>query len=72
MDVPTEERNIMKTLSPFVLASVIIAVTGFLPIASAGNPSLRGIEESPAFVRAASPAKNAACKLCALASNSAY
>lgn len=62
----------MKTLTTPLLASVLLAVVGFMPPAFAGNPSPREVEENLALVRAGTPAKNSTCKLCAIASNSAY
>ena len=60
----------MKTLKTSLFFSLIVGAVGLT--ASAGSPSPRQIEENPALVRPATPAKHQACNLCAVDSNTAY
>ena len=62
----------MKTLSLLPLASVMIAVVGMIPAASAGNPSPRQVEENPALVRPSAGIRQEKCKLCVLDANTAF
>jgi len=62
----------MKMPSIPLLPSLIVVLVGLTSTASAGTPSPRQIEENPALVRPATPAKGTRCSLCAISTNSAY
>jgi hypothetical protein len=70
--VTNGERNIMKTYSTPLLASVIIAVIGSMSGAFAAHISPRQIEENPALVRPSAGMQQEKCKLCTIDANTAF